>query len=138
MRALLIDPIARTITEVEHEDKYTDIYRLIEAQPFDVMNIGDGESLFFDDEGLLKEPPPIDYFRFGDDGHPISGKALVLGVNDEGDSIATKLTIAELQGMVQFLRLRFVGFEDISGKVNHPVFGVVEQIGSRAIFEPME
>lgn len=138
MRAILIDPVARTVTEVDYDGNYKSIYRLIEAHPFQVLQINETESVFIDDEGLLHEPSPTHYFRFGTDGHPVSGKGLVLGVDDEGESVATQLTIAELQDMIQFVRLRFVGFEDISGKVNHPIFGIVEQIGQRAVFAPFE
>jgi len=139
MRAILIDPVARTMTEVDYDGDYKSIYRLIDVDMFEVMQISDIESVFIDEEGLLKEPAPTHYFKIGDDGHPLSGKGLVLGVNDEGDSIATQLTIDELSTIIQFVRLTFHGFQAYEGTVNHPILGPnTPLIGQRAIFGPFD
>ena len=42
MRAILIDPFAKEITEVDYDGDYKKIYDLIDCKTFDVVNVPSG------------------------------------------------------------------------------------------------
>lgn len=106
MKALLINPIDRTITEVEYDGNYKTIYTLIGADNFDLAGLNnEGDGIFVDGEGLLKDDmdPP---FRVA---HPdlvepcfLVGKGLVLGTDKDGESITPHITLAELKDVITF------------------------------------
>jgi hypothetical protein len=63
MKAILIDPVAQTVTAVEYSGDYEEIYTLLsdkehglEVDTFTVVNIEDNNSIFIDDNGLLNDP----------------------------------------------------------------------------------
>ncbi len=103
MKAFLIDPFTKTITEVEHNGDYKQIYQLIGADCFDCARINEhGDSIFVDDEGLLRDPvsPMFEHI-----GYPqaLAGKGLVLGCNDEGEAIKPTTTLDELRQHVSWV-----------------------------------
>ena len=96
MRAILIDPFTETISEVEYVGPYQQIYALLshETMPVDTfttVNLGDENqnAIFVDDNGLLNDP--THFFVWMDYAQPLAGKGLILGCDDEGESIATDL-----------------------------------------------
>ena len=102
MKAFLIDPQAQTITEVEYSGDYTEIYKHIGADMFDVVRINrNGDCIFVDDEGLLKEPEH--FFAHTNYPNPLAGRGLVLGTDDEGDSAPPKVTLEKLREDVVFV-----------------------------------
>ena len=140
MRGILINPDDRTIMDVEYDGDYKQIYKLIGASPFDVRQIKEGESLFFDDEFLLKieEGDTKNYFIIEGLADPVGGCALILGVDGKGDSVSTKLEVEDVKVEWQTLQLKgwepTRSFEDI-----HPVLGKVTHIvGPRPIFNKFE
>lgn len=146
MKAILIDPTERTVTEVEHTNDYRNIYKLLDiTSPFDARQINEkGDTVFFDDEFLFKveDGEPHDYFlllgklAFGD---AIGGKGLILG-STEGESVSTKLTVEEVRDNVAWLRRRLVGWSPSSeSEIDHPLLGKAFQIvGPRPIFEEVD
>lgn len=102
-KALLIDVIAKTITEVE-VGHYSDIYKHIgnDCSLFQVpIEFENRDSIFVDEEGLLKEV----HGGFIMEGwsHPLIGNAVIQGCDDEGDSIDYKSDIEELRKKVVFV-----------------------------------
>jgi hypothetical protein len=53
MRAILLDAKTRTVSEVDYDGDYKSIYGLIGCQCFTVVQLGNGDDLYVDDEGLL-------------------------------------------------------------------------------------
>ena len=53
MKAILINPHEKTITEVEYSGNYKEIYSLIDCRTFDCVRITPNEDMYIDDEGLL-------------------------------------------------------------------------------------
>jgi len=98
MRAILIDPFTKTITEVEYSGDYKQIYKLINCDTFTVSCLSDADDLFLDDEGLLKDNR---YFTWN--GHPFAGKGLILAHDDEGDTISTTYDLHEVLDRVEWL-----------------------------------
>lgn len=141
VKAILIDPFEKTVTEIEHDaDNYRAIYSKLshETMPvscFTVVRINDqDDTIFIDDEGLLK--PCSHFFVYEGYPQPLAGKGLILGTNEEGDSIAPQaVTVDDVKAKVTFrddIELshfeHFDGVKNIAGKE----FAV---IGNRPIFK---
>lgn len=100
MKAYLINPHDCTITEVDHNGDYKQIYDLIGASYFDVARINEhGDGVYVDDEGLFNHS---DLFRIHDTHQPLAGRGLVLGCDDEGNSIEPTVTLEWLQNNTSF------------------------------------
>ena len=85
MRAILIDPFAKEITEVDYDGDYKKIYDLIDCKTFDVVNVPSGnDGIYIDDEGLYA--PKQAWFTYRFNAHPMHqniplvNKALVIGL----------------------------------------------------------
>ena len=102
MKAILIDVKTQEIKEVEHDDTLQNIYDLINCRAFDLVRIDDVNSIFVDDEGILKDNL---YFEYSVSGRvfQLAGNGLVLGVDDKGNSISATLTVEDVEGKVNFL-----------------------------------
>lgn len=117
MQAYLIDPFAQTVTEVDYSGDIADIYKLTDCETFAVAQFdARGNGVFVDDEGLLNNKPKA-FFQIWDYPQPLAGKGLVLGTDDEGESIAPTLTLAELRAKVRFMSL-----EDVQRRVDRGAF----------------
>ena len=114
MKAILIDPVAETVTEVEHNGDYKQIYKFLsdEAHGLNVDTFATVDlhgydvatritnSLFVDHEGLLKDPKY--FFTIFGYRQPLSGRGLVLGCDEECEMVATTLTADELRPFIAF------------------------------------
>jgi hypothetical protein len=100
--AILVDPHRQTVEPVSYSGDWHEIYRLIDAETFDVARINDdGEGFFVDDNGNFRDGQA--YFHCQGYLHPIAGKALLMGVDRRGDSVAPKITVEELRKRVRWL-----------------------------------
>lgn len=135
MRAILIDPMTESVTVVEHSGDYRNIYELIDCETFSVIDIGNGEAIYVDDEGLLHDDPQH-FWKLDTYHNPVAGKALVLGVNEEGDSISSRIDPAALHRRLTFPKLKVLGWEAINDKmIDHPILGPnTPLIGHRPVF----
>jgi len=106
MKAYLIDPYKHSITKVDYSGNYEDIYKLIDCQTFDCVGFNGEDTLYVDDEGLYKENP--EFFMIKGYSQPLCGKALVLGTDREGNSIAPKVSLTNLKKMVTFIPAFFI------------------------------
>jgi hypothetical protein len=100
MKAIKIDAITQTVSEITI-DIWSEIAPAIGCDLFDCVCLSPTETLYCDDEGLLKNPEHFIQIR----GYPqpLAGSALILGSDEEGESVDTKLTIEQVQKMVTFL-----------------------------------
>lgn len=101
MRAIKIDVEQKKVYEIEIKD-YKDIYPAIGngcelfACPIFFEN---ADTLYTDDEGLLK-PEMIGCFSMPDWDYPLVGNAVILGSDDEGESVDAKSTIEEIENQI--------------------------------------
>ena len=103
MKAILIDPFTRTVTEVEYSGNYQQIYDLIDCETFDCARINrHGDGIFVDDEGLIRDKEQA-FFLHADYPQPLAGKGLVLGCDDEGESVSPHTTLDEVTRKVRFV-----------------------------------
>lgn len=139
MKAFLIDPYAKAITEVDYDGDYKNIYKLIDCRCFTVVGpVGDeklaprGEfneplmdSVYIDDEGMLSGDNPVWTLRTMP-GVSLAKKGLVLGVDNEGESVAVQTTDMD------WLEANIVWTDKVStgdfgpsreGVMDHPIFG---------------
>ena len=105
MKAILIDPERKAITEVEYDGNHRSINKLIDADLFDVVRISpDGDGIFVDDEGLYRQNH---YWKLDGCASPLAGKGLVLGVDAQGESISPQsTTIEKLEQLVHFINYK--------------------------------
>lgn len=102
MRAILIDPFTKTIEEVDYSGDYKDIYGLIECDLFTTVylpNTSD-DTLFVDDEGLYVENQK--FFKIDGFEQPLAGRGLLLGTDEEGESIDCMSTVEEVKAIVSW------------------------------------
>ena len=102
MKAFLIDPELKEITEVKYNGNYKQIYTLTGCKTFDVVRIPYGsDGIYVDDEGLyadvlhkwefnLHHQPPI----------KLVNKGLVLGCDDNGDTEEPTISLDLLKHFV--------------------------------------
>lgn len=82
MRALLIDPVAQTVTEIQVGEGIDEIYKAIECDTFSCPIVYENnDTLYCDDEGLFKEQKGG--VLMTDWQYPVLGKMLVLGCDVE-------------------------------------------------------
>jgi hypothetical protein len=102
MQAILINPFDKTVEEIEYSGDWKDISSLLECDLFTTVYFNETtDSVFVDDEGLYVEDQA--FFTFGDCPQPLAGRGLILGCNDDGDSVDCETTLEEAKAMVTFL-----------------------------------
>ena len=92
MKLLLINPFEQTVQEVESEANLEDIYNLLGCDTLDAVGIDEQNVLYVDDCGLLKNNQR--YFNIN--GKVLAGNGVVIGFDDEGDSVDTSLNADDL------------------------------------------
>lgn len=98
MQGILINPFDQTVKEVNILGNIQDIYLLTECTIFDVVRLSESDDMYVDDEGLLKDNR---YFSWS--GRNFAGKALIMGHDDEGNSISTTYDLQEVIDRVEWL-----------------------------------
>lgn len=101
MKAILIDPHARTVTEVQHDGTLEGIYRAIGADCVCTVSLGGRDAIFLDDDGLFREGQ--EFFAIGKYPNPLAGRGLVLGCDAEGESTAPKVPTYMIERAVHWL-----------------------------------
>lgn len=88
-RAILIDPFTETVSQVTLVDtKLQTLRSLIECNIITIAGLADGVDMILDDEGLLKDSKSQAYFKIGIGSQPFAGKALVIGTDEEGNTVS--------------------------------------------------
>ena len=106
-KAILINAKEGTIKQVE-VGVYTDIYKHCGFDLFTTIALGNGETLYVDDEGLINGTE----YGFTIEGYenPIMGNGLILGSTAGGDSKDTAFTCEAIKAKVRCLRPSAFGF----------------------------
>lgn len=111
--AIRIDPFQHTVEAVKYDaSDYRNLYPLLSAPehpvdlfttaPFFGQDAETGEeTLFVDDEGLFKTG--TGFFAIDGAYQPYAGCGVIVGTDDEGETVSTGLTAAEVRARVQFL-----------------------------------
>ena len=92
MRAIIINPEKKEVTEIQIGSDYKEIYKAISCDTFSCpITYDNNDSLYCDDEGLFK--PQKGGVIMEDWYYPILGKMLVLGTDENGESVDAKSDI---------------------------------------------
>lgn len=113
MRAILIDPFERKITQVEYNNQfkedgtYPGAYRLMQCDLIEVVyfdKVWEHAEMYVDEEGLFKQDLRFFIPLFSLGAQPIAGRALLVGPpDDEGNSTACPLMLEEVVTGIQFV-----------------------------------
>lgn len=111
IKALLLDPLAGTISEIEinKANGLQDYYEQLQCRCFAVpMTLSNGDSLYCDDEGAFKEGTGAT--ARPDWNYPILGRCLLVGTDlESGEAVDVKTTAKEAAQMYYY-RIEGLGF----------------------------
>lgn len=101
----LIDPETRTVTEVPVKGNYQAIYPIIDASTFTVAPvIVDDEystdGIYLDDNGMFSTGKRVWYTTLYPE--PLIGKGLVMGTDDEGESVSPAIDIETVRASIRW------------------------------------
>lgn len=114
-KAVLIDPYKQEVTDVTYNGDYKQIYEHIKVDCFALVRLSDNDDVFVDDEGLLKLNPDTKFFLLPDYPQPLAGYGLILGTDDEGESISAHHDAAFYRSRVKFVGMREVAALGVFG-----------------------
>ena len=104
MKAVLINVKDRTVTDVEIKGKVLNQwYKLLNCH---LVTIGtyldDHDSIMVDDEGLFGLDSESMFFTFKGAHQPFAGNGLIVGVDDEGNSVSPNVTANDVRSKIKF------------------------------------
>ena len=125
MRAILIDPEIKTLTEVNYDGENGEVYRLLGCGSVGIVaylnnpTSDGGFDCVFASDDLLDDREPRYWFQVDAErdlptSYPIAGPGLAVGTDDQGENADLKISLAELQSRVTFTRRKFRGFRTLS------------------------
>ncbi|NBW21397.1 MAG: DUF3846 domain-containing protein [Caulobacteraceae bacterium] len=88
IRAILIDPFARKVSEIKLVNELEEIYKTLGCDLITITGLrfgGKQLDLILDDEGLLKDRENQRYFKYKLFSQPFAGKGLLVGSDKEGN-----------------------------------------------------
>lgn len=105
MKAILIDPVTRTVTTVEHDGTLDSTYNLLGCSMIESpVRYENGDAMYCDEEAWLNvDENPLAGFKYPDYLYGILGKALIVGSNDEGEDDDCKSTVEEIAKDITWL-----------------------------------
>jgi hypothetical protein len=107
MRAFLIDPVDRTIRPVNHSGKLDEMYKSIGCSVVEAVHILDKLDAWIDEEGALVGGNRV--FEIHQTEWRLAGRALILGVNEDGECTPADITLRDLSGLVRWTELVTTG-----------------------------
>lgn len=103
MRGILIDPFTRTVSEIEFNGGLAAIYELLGVECITSISVGQSDTLYLDDEGLMVPKDQQEYWQWPGSNQPYAGRGLILGADEDGDDTDATVTEEEVKGIVRFL-----------------------------------
>jgi hypothetical protein len=123
MRAILIDPETRTLTEIQLDgDDYREINGVLCCRSHTLGAHLNGtiekgfDAVYTSDDNLEDRDDPRFWFQVDADrdppsSFPIAGLGLALGTDTEGAGCDVKISVEELAKRITFTKRKFRGFE---------------------------
>ena len=105
MRAILINPMQESIRYTSYDGDFRSIYRILQCTTYEaVYPFDNGDTLWIDEEGLLKESNFAFNIRADNPkfNQTIMGSALILGTDAEGESIECKSKVLDIAKRINF------------------------------------
>lgn len=138
MRAILIDPTDKSVSEIDFDGKYETLKTFSRSGWVERVSLPDDHWLWVDEEGLLQpEPGPFFALECCGDAN-FAGKGLILGDNGEEDHASATVPLETIRRITFFPSVRFTGFTDKQTIEQHPIFGEMSVFSRKANFEEIE
>jgi len=140
MRAILINPEKRTVSEIEHPGGgYRETNRILGCNEYTLGawlngSISKGfDAVYASDDPLEDRDNPRFWFQVDADRNPpssfpIAGLGLALGTNAEGESCDVRISVDELAKRITFTQRKFRGFTVESSDEGDNAFITVEPV----------
>ena len=123
MRAILIDPKAKQIMQIDYNGDYKTIYEHMsflnsegithKPRAFDVVRIPVGnDGIFVDDEGLYLPKEDKHWFTYRYNAHemhqniPLVNRSIVIGCDENGDSVDCDSTVDSIKASIRWGMIR--------------------------------
>lgn len=122
MKAILIDVVNQTITETTISN-YKEIYQKIgnECSLFTCpIEFENSDVIYVDDEGLLKEVHGG--FMMNGWNYPLIGNAIILGTDEEGESVDYASNIEEIKRKIIFCTKEYANAWKEKALATPPIF----------------
>ena len=104
IKGYLIDPTDKTIKEVKYNGDFNKIYDFIgnDCRCFSCYtHHSNGDTIYYDDEGLFHEN--IGAIIYDKWDTPITGRTVVFGTDEEGDTVDVLSTVEDLKEGLEFI-----------------------------------
>lgn len=103
MKAILIDAVEKTVSEVNFDGQLETAYRLLRCDLVDVVHVGGGDVMLVDDEGLLTADADDSPFILLRNGWAFAGSALIVGdADEEGETTPCNASADDVRSGVVF------------------------------------
>lgn len=99
MKVIIINTQERKIEEKEIEGTLEDFQAVVGGY-ITAVNITDTDCFYVNDEGLFD--PTLEWFEFKGAHQPFKGNGVVVGTDEEGETISPAITIDEIKEAVSF------------------------------------
>ena len=102
MRAILINSYTQKVTEIElGEDTLVELQRHVSGYIEVATDLPNGDTIFVDEEGLMKGP--TNFFTYRGAHQPFAGNGVVVGIDKGGNTAAAKTSLKTVLENVNFL-----------------------------------
>lgn len=108
MKAILIDSKNKKVSyvEIDKEKGLDDYYKHLKCECFTgAISFDNNDMLMVDDEGLMNLRHDTMFFTIEGGYQPFAGNGLIVGGDDDGDSVDVKLTLSDLKGKIKFYNI---------------------------------
>lgn len=103
IKAIIIDPFEREITETEIENNLEGLKGAIGDHWIELVRINNQNDMYVDEEGLFRENQQFFVMTGNQRKVPIAGKAVVVGSDvSTGDQINVTMSLDNIKCMVSF------------------------------------
>lgn len=139
MRAIIIDPKSRTVNEADIDERPGAFAQLVSRSGLvEPVLLSNNHYLWVDEEGLLM-PEPGPFFRIPDyfPDTTFAGVGAILSEKD-GDHAPATVGVDLIRLLVTFPNVLFLGFEEVQGYQDHPLYGRIMVHSRQAKFEELK
>jgi len=115
MKAILIDPKAKQVMQIDYDGDYKTIYEHLsftnsfgnshKVRTFDIVRTPTGgDGIYVDDEGLYAPAEDKHWYniKYNDQDMMLVNRSLVIGCDDEGDSKDCVSTVEDIKGRIKW------------------------------------
>lgn len=140
MRAIRIDPVSKTITEIEIENTYESLKAAMGGVWLEAVRVDQYNVMWVNEEGFLRDKAVIEaeLFRVPWHRQVMTGLAIITGIDEAGENCDHGLPMDHMPSWVRFVEGKFKGVITTEGVTNHPVLGPTHTIKTAIDIETEE